>query len=649
MSTCRRRRSPFRSRTSREGCRKPSASRAPHASTFGGPEGFQLEDIRVSGYSIFGQGATIAAPASSLRAPTADLANPTATSIVSINDLSYLAVTYQDPNRVGLNDASILDSAAEFLVSVTGAGGTSIVGLTVDNAGVLKSVDSTNDRTFLYPILMTDAFKAAVSTTGVTVTVTFVNATWSDVRGANGAAEVERFTLYTPAPATAAPSPQPYATLASPTNGATASLQTLNAQRYIDVIFFSPTGAAIDAASIDGNELRITGAGAANLAKNADGTVMATVLNVSGNTYRYLLTPRVGVDPKDTFVAGDVSVQIVAGSWRVGTGDSAVSNIRTDEVFTISASLQTAAAGSNAIALGPLSLQGPSLTLAKTQFKDGKLILTVAIGVDVASLSFGGGQSQSSSGITAETDRIAGHLRHRCRYHEGAGRHHRRRQPARGLQRAGQVRHPDRRSQAIEIPNALKVTGSGIIFNWDPNYDPAENGGARQRLLVVQQASITFPAFGITGQINPNDGSPGLVVYTDGFDIGEAQLIYKPGATGPNAMSQTSGATGKIGIAGILEFDDLRVGVTNFKVTFGQAVDFDGTIFFASGGAKFLPGKPVSAIISDRLSAEPPIAPGERAGYRSRSPRPRVRGRQGQGADLPRRHAAHYARARFSR
>ena len=29
---------------------------------------------------------------------------------------------------------------------------------------------------------------------------------------------------------------------------------------------------------------------------------------------------------------------------------------------------------------------------------------------------------------------------------------------------------------------------------------------------------------------------------------------------------------GQLGIAGILEFDDLRVGVTNFKVTFGQAV-----------------------------------------------------------------------------
>ncbi len=111
--------------------------------SFGGPDGFQLEDLRVSGYSIFGVGATIAAPASSLRAPTADLASPTSTSIVNINNLSYLAVTYQDPNRVGMNESSILDAAAEFLVAVTKSDGTAITGLTVNNGAVTKYADST--------------------------------------------------------------------------------------------------------------------------------------------------------------------------------------------------------------------------------------------------------------------------------------------------------------------------------------------------------------------------------------------------------------------------------------------------------------------------------------------------------------------------
>ncbi|MBT8144808.1 MAG: hypothetical protein KJO55_08905, partial [Gammaproteobacteria bacterium] len=59
----------------------------------------------------------------------------------------------------------------------------------------------------------------------------------------------------------------------------------------------------------------------------------------------------------------------------------------------------------------------------------------------------------------------------------------------------------------------------------------------------------------------------------------------------------------------ILELDDIRIGVENFGVTFGESVVFNGTIFVASGGATFLPGKPISAKVTDRAS-EPPLAPG---------------------------------------
>ena len=130
---------------------------------------------------------------------------------------------------------------------------------------------------------------------------------------------------------------------------------------------------------------------------------------------------------------------------------------------------------------------------------------------------------------------------------------------------------------------------------------------------MVQQATITFPSLRHhRARSIRTAASPGLVVYTDGFDIGEAQLIYKPGGGGGSNTSadDAGGGPARSASRGILEFDDLRIGVTNFKVTFGQAVDFNGTIFVASGGAKFLPGKPVSATITDRLSAEPDIAPG---------------------------------------
>ena len=75
-------------------------------------------------------------------------------------------------------------------------------------------------------------------------------------------------------------------------------------------------------------------------------------------------------------------------------------------------------------------------------------------------------------------------------------------------------------------------------------------------------------------------------------------------------LNQEKVTSGEIAFGDILEFDDLRIGVTNFKVTFGEDLDFDGTIFIASGGAKFLPGRPVSATLSDRITAEPDLAPG---------------------------------------
>ncbi|HLQ76232.1 MAG TPA: hypothetical protein VK210_02700, partial [Terriglobia bacterium] len=167
----------------------------------------------------------------------------------------------------------------------------------------------------------------------------------------------------------------------------------------------------------------------------------------------------------------------------------------------------------------------------------------------------------------------------------------------------------------VEIPNVLKVTGSGIVINYDPNYDPATNGGLPQQLVVVQTATITFPRFGVTGAILPHGTTPGLVVYDNGFAIGQAMLIYDPSGTTPapagsSTLAPSGGSTGKISFGSILEFDDLRIGVTDFNVTFGADVDFNGTIFVASRGARFLPGKPISATLSDRVTAEPDLAPG---------------------------------------
>lgn len=48
------------------------------------------------------------------------------------------------------------------------------------------------------------------------------------------------------------------------------------------------------------------------------------------------------------------------------------------------------------------------------------------------------------------------------------------------------------------------------------------------------------------------------------------------------------------------------MGVTNFEVNFDaeNPMQFNGSIYFATGGAKFFPGKPVSASISDRKTSD---------------------------------------------
>ena len=113
------------------------------------------------------------------------------------------------------------------------------------------------------------------------------------------------------------------------------------------------------------------------------------------------------------------------------------------------------------------------------------------------------------------------------------------------------------------------------------------------------------------GSAAPANIIPGLVVRMNGFTIGQAILIY--GGTNPT-LQQTPAAPGspapastKIRFGSIIEFDDLRIGVTNFSVNFDaeNPVQFSGSVFVASGGAKFFPGRPISATITDRLTSEP--------------------------------------------
>ena len=94
----------------------------------------------------------------------------------------------------------------------------------------------------------------------------------------------------------------------------------LNGRDYLDVTFADGDGSGVDPASIDGDELLLSGAGVGTA------TLDGTVTLVGGNTYRY------GLNPAGEFVAGNVDVTFVGGTWQDNAGNAGVSEI---ETFTV--------------------------------------------------------------------------------------------------------------------------------------------------------------------------------------------------------------------------------------------------------------------------------------------------------------------------
>ncbi|HEX6657898.1 MAG TPA: hypothetical protein VF065_07440, partial [Ilumatobacter sp.] len=304
---------------------------------------------------------------------------------------------------------------------------------------------------------------------------------------------------------------------------------------------------------------------------------------------------------------------------------------KTSATFTVDSTTITTAQAPTATSLGPLTIDGLTIGLASTTFKGGKLVLTIGVEANEATLAFGGSAGaggQSTSGISANLTGILGTFDVAVDIAKAAAAFQ---NPAKLLE-AFEVTGKwslSVTSLLVDVPNIVRVTAGGLKVGYDPNHDRATKGA--QQILTLQSAQIQFPSIGITGTIAQyTDGQeviPGLTIWDDGFRLGRAELMYKPGVipqelwdTAANEPCATAGtpvtcqlrnipgaspAPGSLKFGSILEFDDIRVGVTNFEVRFGQEVDFDGTIYIASGGVKFLPGKPVSATILDRLTPEP--------------------------------------------
>src|SRR5262249_19867562 len=146
---------------------------------------------------------------------------------------------------------------------------------------------------------------------------------WSDQRGMGGAASNVQFNLFStaapPSGTTIATAPAiPVPMLTSPLNGATFNLQSLQARPYIDVIFTKGT-----LTGIDGDELKLSGAGTANLDLTGGYiTGRPAPTQLGPTTFRYYLATKPGAT--QPFVAGDVQVEFVAGSWQVQVGTGPV-------------------------------------------------------------------------------------------------------------------------------------------------------------------------------------------------------------------------------------------------------------------------------------------------------------------------------------
>ncbi|MGZ6715887.1 MAG: hypothetical protein ACXVFG_14140, partial [Gaiellaceae bacterium] len=537
---------------------------------FGGGQGFHLEDLRVSGFSIFGHGATISSPATLLRAPIADLASPSFGEyfdVTKLNDLSatghgYIDVRFTDFNGTGIDPDSITDDDPEFVLS--GAGAT---GLTIN--GHATQVDPNDPYLFRYAIT---AGSFTPTATDRIVELTFLPHSFNDMSGAQNVTEVERFSLTVP---TQPSLPAPVTgTLTGQSAGGTTNLQTIKARKYID-ISLAPTGMTVDESTLDGTEISVLGPSGSTLTLKTGAPI-----HVGGNTYRYVFTDT------SVFAAGEVSITVNPNKYTVNTSGGPLQNSQSTSKFTVASDVQDGATASNGLTLGPLTLNGPSLSIADMHLDGGKLIVTVAIGMQEAKLAFGGGSPTGNAASSGVEVKLTGVL---AKFDVSVDLLTALSAIAGGnfsaivgaFDTTGDFSvHAD--SVLVNVPNLLRVTASGIDLNWFNNYDPAKHGGAaKPPLFTITSGTIALPSFNVTAPFT------GLVVDEHFFSVQDFQVIYTPSG-------------GPIKLGSILQFNDLRLKLHNFKVEFSSSdVTVSGDVLIGSGGVVFLPGMAVHGSILD--------------------------------------------------
>ena len=199
--------------------------------SLGGDQGFRLQDVRVNGFTIFSQTATIASPAVQLRPPTADLSLPYENGVFNtaeFNERGYIEVVYHDLNGGGLNAGTITDAGPqEFFLTILPEGSSTPV--TPESLGILINGAARQVASDTFQYDFTGTFPDGV------VTVVFAPEQFADSGGSTNVTDREQFALDTPsAPGGSLPSAKPTAQLSNPLNGAQVTLSTLIAKRYLE-------------------------------------------------------------------------------------------------------------------------------------------------------------------------------------------------------------------------------------------------------------------------------------------------------------------------------------------------------------------------------------------------------------------------------
>ncbi len=267
------------------------------------------------------------------------------------------------------------------------------------------------------------------------------------------------------------------------------------------------------------------------------------------------------------------------------------------------------------IALGPLTLQGPTVGLGGFGFADGKVLVSVIVGVQRASLAFGGSPTtgatsaaQTNSGITVDLIGVMGSFELAVDVFGLLGGNVDVRLTGKwSLQVA---------SLDAQIPNVARLQATGIKVTYDPK------GAADQEIVKVNTATITFPSFGITGSIRPYDPATSSNIpknndrgsrrrgdsrasrstaTASGSARPNSPTAWRrrpPGSVpDPNALTPTA-PDKKITFGGILELDDIRIGISGLDVRFpadgAAATDtagFTGRDLHRHGRREALPGQ----------------------------------------------------------